>query len=175
MPKDDEVLIRVRATEATKADCEMRSFRFAVKWFWLLLRLAGGVRRPRRRVLGCYFAGEIETAGSAVEGVLPGEPVFGSTLIRAGSYAEYLVLPARFPLTRKPETMSFAEAAALPLGGLNALRFMRLANRAARFRFAAEDRAGLQALVGLAEAGRIGSIVDTVYPLEQAATRPPPG
>ena len=32
-PKGDEVLIRVRAAEATKADCEMRSFTFSVKWF----------------------------------------------------------------------------------------------------------------------------------------------
>ena len=48
-PGDDEVLIRVQAAEATKADCEMRSFRFAVKWFWLPLRLAVGVTRPRRR------------------------------------------------------------------------------------------------------------------------------
>jgi NADPH:quinone reductase-like Zn-dependent oxidoreductase len=127
-PKPNEILIRVRAAEATKSDCELRSFNYAVKWFWLPLRLALGVRRPRRRVLGCYFAGEIESAGSAVEGLAPGDPVFGSTLIRAGSYAEYLVVPARFPLARKPRTMTFAEAAALPLGGLNALHFMRLAN-----------------------------------------------
>jgi NADPH:quinone reductase-like Zn-dependent oxidoreductase len=33
IPKDDEVLIRVHAAEVTKADCEMRSFNFAVKWF----------------------------------------------------------------------------------------------------------------------------------------------
>jgi NADPH:quinone reductase-like Zn-dependent oxidoreductase len=43
----------------------------------------------------------------------------------------------------------------------------RYTRRTARFRFAAEDRAGLQSLAGLAETGRIGSIVDTVYPLDQ--------
>jgi len=37
VPKDDEVLIRVRAAEATKSDCEMRSFEYSVKWFWLPL------------------------------------------------------------------------------------------------------------------------------------------
>ena len=63
VPKDDEVLIRVRAAEATKSDCEMRSFRFSVRWFWLPLRLALGVRRPRRRILGAYFAGEIARVG----------------------------------------------------------------------------------------------------------------
>ncbi len=48
VPKDDEVLIHVRAAEATKSDCEMRSFNFSVDWFWLPLRIALGVRRPKR-------------------------------------------------------------------------------------------------------------------------------
>ncbi len=65
-PKDDEVLIRVRAAEATKADCEMRSFTFSVKWFWLPLRIAVGVRRPRRQILGGYFSGEIAALGKDV-------------------------------------------------------------------------------------------------------------
>ncbi|MEO2174388.1 MAG: hypothetical protein ABGY96_09855 [bacterium] len=46
-PMDDEVLIRVRAAEATKSDCEMRSFKYSVKWFWLPLRIALGVRKPK--------------------------------------------------------------------------------------------------------------------------------
>lgn len=41
-PEDDEVLIKVRAVEATKSDCEMRSFKYSVKWFWLPLRIALG-------------------------------------------------------------------------------------------------------------------------------------
>ena len=45
-PRDDEVLIKVHAAEATKADCELRSFNFAVKWFWLPLRVAMGLRAP---------------------------------------------------------------------------------------------------------------------------------
>ena len=44
VPKDDEVLIKVHAVEATKADCELRSFKFAVKWFWLPLRVAMGLK-----------------------------------------------------------------------------------------------------------------------------------
>ena len=54
VPQDDEVLIRVRAAEATKADVEMRTFNFSVKWFWLPLRLAIGVTKPRRRILGGF-------------------------------------------------------------------------------------------------------------------------
>lgn len=53
-PKDDEVLIKVLAVEATKSDCEMRSFKYAVKWFWLPLHIALGVSKPKRQVLGGY-------------------------------------------------------------------------------------------------------------------------
>jgi NADPH:quinone reductase-like Zn-dependent oxidoreductase len=66
VPKDNEILIRVRAAEATKSDCEMRSFKFAVKWFWLPLRIAFGVRKPRRQILGGYFSGQIEALGKDV-------------------------------------------------------------------------------------------------------------
>ena len=63
-PRDREVLIRVRAVEATKSDCEMRSFEFQVNWFWLPLRLALGLVKPRRKVLGGYFSGVVEAAGA---------------------------------------------------------------------------------------------------------------
>jgi NADPH:quinone reductase-like Zn-dependent oxidoreductase len=127
VPKDDEVLIRVRAAEATKADVEMRSFRFAVQWFWLPLRLALGVRRPRRQILGGYFAGEIDSVGKNVTEFSKGDQVFGAAGLRFGAYGEYVALPARSTIVTKPANMSFAEAAAVPLGGLNALHFMRLA------------------------------------------------
>ena len=69
VPGPGEVLIRVHATEVTKADCELRSFRFPVKWFWLPLRLAFGLRRPRRKILGSYFAGEVVATGDDKYGI----------------------------------------------------------------------------------------------------------
>lgn len=127
VPKDDEVLVRVRAAEATKADCEMRSFKFAVQWFWLPLRLALGVTRPRRQILGGYFAGEIAAVGRDAATFSVGDEVYGSAGMRMGAYGEYVALPARSTIAIKPKNMSFSEAAAVPLGGLNALHFMRLA------------------------------------------------
>lgn len=123
VPRDGEVLIRVRAAEATKSDCELRSFRYAVKWFWLPLRLVIGVRRPRRRILGGYFAGEIAALGRGVTGFAVGDAVFGSSGLRLGAYGQYLALPSDYPIAQKPSNMTFAEAAAVPLGGLNALHF----------------------------------------------------
>lgn len=127
VPKDDEVLIQVEAAEATKADVEMRSFTFAVKWFWLPLRLAFGIRKPRREILGGYFSGQIESLGKSVSDFSVGEQVFGAAALRLGAYGEYVALPASYAIVPKPKNMSFVEAAAVPLGGLNALHFMRLA------------------------------------------------
>ncbi len=127
VPGDDEVLIRVRAAEATKADCELRSFKFSVKWFWLPLRIAVGIIRPRRNILGGYFAGEISAIGKSVTQFTVGKQVFGSAGLRMGAYGEYVALPSTSTIAVKPRNMTFAEAAAVPLGGLNALHFMRLA------------------------------------------------
>lgn len=128
VPGDDELLIRIHAAEATKADCEMRSFRFAVKWFWLPLRIAAGLVRPKNPVLGGYFAGEIESVGKAVSKFTPGDQVFGCARLRMGAYAEYACLPDSYTIVPKPKNLTFAESAAVPLGGLNALHFMRRAN-----------------------------------------------
>ncbi len=127
-PTAEDVLIRVRAVEATKTDCEFRSFKLPVKWTWLPLRLATGITKPRQPILGMYFAGEIETVGSAVTSYKPGDTIFGCTGFDRGAYAEYVCLPESATLVPMPHNMSFAEAAAIPLGALNALHYMRRAN-----------------------------------------------
>lgn len=127
-PKDHEVLIRVRAAEVTKGDCELRSFKFPVKWFWLPLRIGFGIFRPRRKILGAYFSGEVEAIGKQVTKFKVGDQLFGTTKLRFGTYAEYVCLPENYTLVKKPTNLSFEEAATVPLGGLNALHFMRLAN-----------------------------------------------
>jgi len=127
-PKDDEVLIKIHAAEATKADCELRSFKFAVKWFWLPLRIAMGITRPKNQVLGGYFAGEIESVGKDVSNLKKGDQVFGTAKLRMGAYGEYACLPANYTIVPKPHNLTFAEAAAVSLGGLNALHFLRKAN-----------------------------------------------
>ena len=128
VPKDDEVLIKVHSAEVTKGDCEMRSFNFAVNWFWLPLRIVFGIFKPRKQILGGYFSGEIESIGKDVTNFTVGEHVFGSSSLRLGAYAEYLCLPENYTIAKKPDNISHEEAAAVPLGGLNALHFMRKAN-----------------------------------------------
>jgi len=126
-PQKNEILIKVHAAEATKSDCELRSFNFPVKWFWLPLRIAFGIRRPRNPILGGYFAGEVVELGSEVTEYQMGQQVFGSAQRRMGTYGQFLCLPASYTIVTKPKNMSYEEAAAVPLGGLNALHFMRKA------------------------------------------------
>ncbi|WP_136807001.1 NAD(P)-dependent alcohol dehydrogenase [Desulfosediminicola flagellatus] len=128
IPADDEVLIKVHAAEATKSDCEMRSFSFPVIWFWLPLRIAMGLLKPKKHILGMYFAGEIESAGRHVVKFKKGDAVFGTTRFRLGAYAEYVCVPASYTLVSKPSNLNFVESAAVPLGGLNALHFLRKAH-----------------------------------------------
>lgn len=127
-PAKNEVLIRVLAAEATKADCELRSFRFPVKWFWLPLRIALGIRKPRRPILGSYFSGTIDTIGENVTTFKKGDKVFGCAGLRMGAYGEYMTLPEKYTIVPVPKQVTFDEAAAVPLGGLNAIHFMRKAD-----------------------------------------------
>ncbi|MGE4609931.1 MAG: NAD(P)-dependent alcohol dehydrogenase [Paracoccaceae bacterium] len=125
--KDGALLIKVRAAEVTKADCEMRSFDFPVKWFWLPLRLAIGITAPRRKVLGSYFAGTVEEIGGGVTKFKSGDAIYGATGIGFGAHGEYIRLSEKNTLAIKPDNIGFEAAAAVPMGGMNALHFMRLA------------------------------------------------
>jgi NADPH:quinone reductase-like Zn-dependent oxidoreductase len=129
-PKDDQVLVRIHATTVSRADCEIRRFEFP-GWVWLPLRLWFGVLKPRVRILGQEFAGVVEAAGEGATSFAPGDRVFGTTGIGLGAYAEYLCLGGRTAgsaMVAIPADMSYAEAAAVPYGGSEALRFLRKAD-----------------------------------------------
>lgn len=122
-----EVLVRVCAVEVTKSDTELRSMHFPVAWFALPLRLVMGWRRPRKHVLGAYLAGRVLAVGEKVTRLRVGEEVYGSSGMRFGAYGDRVAVPESATLAAKPSNLSFAQSAAIPLGGLNALHFMRRA------------------------------------------------
>lgn len=126
VPKDNRILIRIRAATVTQGDCEMR--RFDMPFFlWLPLRFIMGLRKPGINILGQEVAGEVEAVGKDVTHLREGDAVFGPTDIRLGGYAEYIALPAKVAARFDPEKISFNEAATIPTGGLNALHFVRKA------------------------------------------------
>jgi 2-desacetyl-2-hydroxyethyl bacteriochlorophyllide A dehydrogenase len=124
VPADGEVLVEIWATTVNRTDCHRRAAR---PFLW---RLFAGVRRPRRRILGSEFAGEVAAAGQGVTGFRAGDQVFGLNPGLLGAHAEYLCMPAGGLIARKPAETSFEEAAAVLDGGLNALACLRRAGLA---------------------------------------------
>lgn len=127
VPRDREVLIKVRAATVTAGDCEARSFRFP-PLFWLPLRVFLGIFRPRKQSPGQEAAGTVEAAGKRVTRFRPGDNIYAATLLRFGAYAEYICLPETYPMAVIPADMTFEEAATIPTGGVNGLHFLKKAD-----------------------------------------------
>lgn len=123
-PRDDEVLIRVRATQVTAADYRIRGSNFP-PLFWLPARLGFGFIRPKKTILGTNLAGEVEAVGKDVRQFGEGARVFGSSGGRFGAYAEYICLPEEAAVATKPDNVTYEEAAAIPFGAFTALFFLR--------------------------------------------------
>ncbi len=112
---DDGVLVRVRASSVNRGD-----------WYALAGRplfarpMMGGIRKPKSPLLGTDFAGVVEAVGKDVSGFEVGDEVFGG---RSGAFAEYVC--SRNGVGHKPSTLSFEEAAAVPVAALTALQGLR--------------------------------------------------
>jgi len=130
-PKEDEVLIRIVATTVTAGDCEQRSLKLPI-WYRLPMRAYVGFKRPERiTILGMDLAGEIEAVGKDIKRFKNGDQVFGSSGLGFGANAEFICLPEEpeeGALAIKPANMTYEQAAAVPVGGLEALCFLRQGN-----------------------------------------------
>lgn len=125
-PKDDEILIKVHASTVTTGDCNMRNFVFVPSGFRFLSRLAFGLNKPNKTILGVEFAGDVVEVGRDVTGFKPGDAVFGLDGNRIGAYAEFKAMRANGGVTAKPSNLTYEEAAAIPNGALTAYTFLKL-------------------------------------------------
>ncbi|MET6997784.1 NAD(P)-dependent alcohol dehydrogenase [Chitinophaga defluvii] len=140
VPQDHEVLIKVHATTVNRTDCGFRSAEY------FIVRFFSGLFRPKNKVLGNEFAGEIEKVGKDVTLFAPGDKVFGYNDTRFGAHAEYMVMAAQGAITTMPDNITYEEAAPVTEGAHYALCDIR----------AAKIKSGQQVLINGAT-GAIGS------------------
>ena len=112
-PDDGRVLVKVLASSVNPAD--LHSIDGMARLF------GSGVRRPKDPRMGSDIAGRVEEVGPSVTKFKPGDEVFG---ISVGGYAEYAAARA-LRLAPKPPSISFEEAASVPIAGITALQGLR--------------------------------------------------
>jgi NADPH:quinone reductase-like Zn-dependent oxidoreductase len=119
IPKDNEILLRIKATAVNSGDVRLRKADpFAV-------RLLFGLLKPKINILGSVFSGDVESVGKDVKDFKVGDSVFGHTDMRFGAYAEYISIPESGSIALKPVNISHKEAAVIPFGGVTALHFIK--------------------------------------------------
>ena len=120
---DNDILVRIHATTVTAGDCEIRRFDMPV-FIWWPMRMFVGLQKPKY-ILGTELAGVVEEVGSRVTRFRPGNSIFGFAGMKFGAYAEYIAMSEKGTVARMPKNMTYEEAAAVQIGGLNALGFLR--------------------------------------------------
>jgi NADPH:quinone reductase-like Zn-dependent oxidoreductase len=120
-PKNDEVLIKIHA-----ASINARDWRFMRANPFFVRLVPGGFLQPKNKILGADLAGRVETIGSSVKQFKPGDEVFGylPSSTGRGTFAEYVCADEN-AITLKPASLSFEQAAAVPLAAITALQSLR--------------------------------------------------
>jgi NADPH:quinone reductase-like Zn-dependent oxidoreductase len=113
-PTQGQVRVRIRATSVNLSDWEglTGSPGYA---------RMGGLRRPRRRILGSDIAGVVDAVGPGVSRFREGDEVYGDNLALMGGFAEFAVA-AESALVAKPAELSFVQASTIPQAGAIAVK-----------------------------------------------------
>ena len=112
---EDEVLVKVRAASVNPFDWHV------MRGEPSFARLMVGLRRPKVPIRGVDVAGVVESVGPSVAEFEPGDEVFGH---RPRAFAEY-VSGQEEKFAKKPPSLSFEEAAGIPVAGMTALQAVR--------------------------------------------------
>lgn len=121
VPKDDEVLIKVHASTVNRTDCGFRSANY------FIVRFFSGLFRPKNKVLGCEYAGQIEAIGKHVTSFKIGDRVFGFNDATFGAHAEYMIVKEDSAMSTIPSDIEYDRAAAITEGAHYALCDIRAA------------------------------------------------
>jgi NADPH:quinone reductase-like Zn-dependent oxidoreductase len=120
VPKDNEVLVKMQAASVNAADLHLLSGKpFFIRF------MGFGLLKPRYKVLGAAISGEVESIGASVTRFQPGDEVVGDLSESGwGGFAEYVCASAD-ALVLKPASVSFEDAAAVPMAAVTALQALR--------------------------------------------------
>jgi NADPH:quinone reductase-like Zn-dependent oxidoreductase len=117
VPKDNEVLVKVRAASVNPYDWHM------IRGTPFLMRvMMAGLRKPKDPRVGIDCAGTVEAVGKDVTQFKPGEAVFGG---KSGALADYLCVPADGGIALKPANVTLEQAAGVQIAGCTALQALR--------------------------------------------------
>lgn len=118
-PKDNEVLVQIKATSVTGASIFMRSGKpyFA--------RLFTGLTKPKITIQGTDLAGVVVAIGKSVQQYKVGDKVIACTGLDCGAYAEYICLAEDTIIVQQPHNMTAVEATGMIDGATTALSFFR--------------------------------------------------
>ena len=161
LPGKGEVLIRVQATTVSSGDRRVRALDLP-PGMGLLGRLALGLRRPRRAVLGAELTGLVAAIGEGVTGLAPGDAVIAFPGFRQGAHAEFVLMPAAGMVVPRPEGMALEVAAALGFGGTTARDYLRRAGLCAGERVLVIGASGTVGAALVQLAGAAGASVTAV-------------
>lgn len=132
---ENEILIKNRAASVNYGDTLARNFKdvtpgkFNMPFlFWIMARSFFGFNKPKVKILGSEFAGDVEAVGKSVTRLKVGDKVFGYRGQSMGTYAEYFVVPEKSVVAIKPESISYEQAAAVPGGSMVALFILNKLN-----------------------------------------------
>ena len=116
IPQDNEVLVEVHAASVNYGDLPV------LRGEPLQRLMGGGLRKPKKKILGDDIAGRVEAVGRNVKQFQPGDEVFGISIF--GAFAEYVCAKEDF-LVLKPASVTFEQAASVPYAAITALNGLR--------------------------------------------------
>lgn len=126
VPNDRQILVKTVATAVNSGDVRVRSLDVS-GFMKVIMRLALGMSKPRKPILGTVFSGVVEAVGDNVSKFNVGDNVFGMTGFQFGTYAEYITVNQNGNVIAMPKNATFEEAAAIIFGGQTAIYFLEKA------------------------------------------------
>src|SRR4051794_5658556 len=117
VPNDDQILVKIHSASVNPLD-----WHFVRGTPYIARAMAMGMRKPKSTRLGVDYAGTVEATGKNVTEFKPGDEVFGG---KTGAFAQYICARADRSVVLKPQSVSFEQAAAIPIAAVTALQGLR--------------------------------------------------